>query len=404
MTPGSARQPSTAWVLAVTLAIQSLASAATIAPAVVGPVATRELGLPSGAVGFYMALVYLAAMFTSVVGGTLVNRLGAVRCSQAALLSCGLGMGLLCSGNVALAVVGALVIGAGYGPITPSSSYLLMRSTPPHRMSLVFSIKQTGVPLGGVLAALVSPQIEHGLGWRAALVACAIACLACALVAQTVRANLDAQRDPATAPWRWLDLARPVRLVWRTPALRIMAVCSLLFSFIQLAVTAYLVTYLNLSLGWTLIAAGVILSLSQAAGVAGRILWGVVADRWAPPRKVLGGLALTMAASCVATALLQPATPWMVVAAISVLYGASAIGWNGVFLAEVARRAPAGQAGAATGGTLLFTYFGVLAGQPLFSYVASAGGGPGGPAYALAYGLLAIPALACATWLLRARG
>jgi len=94
----------------------------------------------------------------------------------------------------------------------------------------------------------------------------------------------------------------------------------------------------------------------------------------------------------------------MVVAAISVLYGASAIGWNGVFLAEVARRAPAGQAGAATGGTLLFTYFGVLAGQPLFSYVASAGGGPGGPAYALAYGLLAIPALACATWLLRARG
>ncbi|RZS78157.1 MFS transporter [Pigmentiphaga kullae] len=396
------RQPSTAWVLAVTLAIQSLASAATIAPAVVAPVATRELGLPSSAIGFYMALVYLGAMFTSVIGGTLVTRLGAVRCSQAALLLCGLGMGLLCSGGPALAAVGALVIGAGYGPITPSSSYLLMRSTPAHRMSLVFSIKQTGVPLGGVLAALASPQIEHVLGWRWALGVCAVACLLCMLVAQSVRRSLDVPGEPA-APWRWQDLARPVGLVWRTPALRLMAVCSLLFSFIQLAITAYLVTYLNLSLGWTLIAAGVILSLSQVAGVAGRILWGIVADRWAPPRKVLGGLALTMAASCVATAFLQPATPWILVAAVAAVFGASAIGWNGVFLAEVARRAPAGQAGAATGGTLLFTYFGVLAGQPLFSYVASLAGQAGQPGYAWAYGLLVIPALFCATWLLRAR-
>jgi len=403
MTPASVRQPSTAWVLAVTLAIQSLASAASIAPAVVGPVATRDLGLPSSAIGIYMALVYLSAMCTTVIGGTLVNRLGAVRCSQAALLLCGAGMGLMCAGGPALAALGALIIGAGYGPITPSSSYLLMRSTPRHRMSLVFSIKQTGVPLGGVLAALAGPQIEHVLGWRWALAGCAIACLLCMVVAQSVRRSLDAPGEAAAAPWRWQDLARPVRLVWRTPALRLMAVCSLLFSFIQLAVTAYLVTYLNLSLGWTLIAAGVILSLSQAAGVAGRILWGVVADRWVPPRKVLGGLALTMGLCCIATALLQPATPWLVVAAVAVLFGASAIGWNGVFLAEVARSAPAGQAGAATGGTLLFTYFGVLVGQPLFSYVASLAGGAGQPAYAWAYGLLLAPALFCTARLLRAR-
>lgn len=404
MTPADVRQPSTAWVLAVTLAIQSLASAASIAPAVVGPVATRELGLSSSAIGLYMALVYLSAMCTTVIGGTLVNRLGAVRCSQVALLLCGAGMGLMCAGGPALAALGALIIGAGYGPITPSSSYLLMRSTPPHRMSLVFSIKQTGVPLGGVLAALAVPQFEHVLGWRWALAVCAIACLLCMLVAQSVRRSLDVPGEAVAAPWRWQDLARPVRLVWRTPALRLMAVCSLLFSFIQLAVTAYLVTYLNLSLGWTLIAAGVILSLSQAAGVAGRILWGIVADRWVPPRKVLGWLALTMGLCCIATAWLRSDTPWLVVAAVAVLFGASAIGWNGVFLAEVARRAPAGQAGVATGGTLLFTYFGVLVGQPLFSYVAALAGGAGQPAYAWAYGLLVIPALLCTVWLLRARG
>ncbi|WP_417276298.1 hypothetical protein [Castellaniella sp.] len=49
--------------------------------------------------------------------------------------------------------VGALLIGLGYGPITPA-----------HRMSFVFSIKQTGVPLGGVLAGLVVPGLAQWIG------------------------------------------------------------------------------------------------------------------------------------------------------------------------------------------------------------------------------------------------
>jgi len=52
---------------------------------------------------------------------------------------------------------------------------------------------------------------------------------------------------------------------------------------------------------------------------------------------------------------------------LGTLYGASAVGWNGVYLAEVARRAPDGQVGAATGGTQFFTFFGALSGPPVFA-------------------------------------
>jgi hypothetical protein len=46
---------------------------------------------------------------------------------------------------------------------------------------------------------------------------------------------------------------------------------------------------------------------------------------------------------------------------VSAVYGATAIGWNGVYLSEVARIAPPGKAAAATGASLAMTYAGVVA-------------------------------------------
>jgi len=111
---------------------------------------------------------------------------------------------------------------------------------------------------------------------------------------------------------------------------------------------------------------------------------------------MLALLAGVMAASSVATALLQPGMPAVVVIAVLVVFGASAIGWNGVYLAEVARQAPAGMAGAATGGTLAITFLGVVLGPPLFGAV-SAGFG----SYRAGYAVLAVPLVVCAALLAR---
>ena len=78
----------------------------------------------------------------------------------------------------------------------------------------------------------------------------------------------------------------------------------------------------------------------------------------------------------------------LLLAALMLLYGASASGWNGVYLAEVARRAPPGQAAVATAGTLACTFIGVLIGAPLFGLVVSASG-----SYTLAYVMQALFAL-----------
>ncbi|MGH7226714.1 MAG: MFS transporter, partial [Gemmataceae bacterium] len=67
-----------------------------------------------------------------------------------------------------------------------------------------------------------------------------------------------------------------------------------------------------------------------------------------------------------------PAWPLPLVLIVAAALGAVALGWNGVFLAEVARLAPPGGTGTATGGALALTFIGALIGPPLFGAIVGA--------------------------------
>lgn len=377
-----------AWIpLLVTLAIQAAGSLALLTLPAMAPEVARAIGLSASYTGLYIALAYLAALIAGLGAGTAVIRYGAIRVSQACLVLCAAGLALCSLGHLgwpALAL-GALCIGLGYGPITPASSHLLALNTRPEHMSLVFSLKQTGVPVGGMLAGALVPVVVVWTQWRGALVMSAIVCLGCALLAQPLRAALDDDRDPAR-PLTLGHLWKPVQLVLAHPALATLAFCSFAFSISQLSLTGYLVTFLNLDLGYTLVAAGFWLSVCQLGGVCGRVAWGFMADRWFGARATLTALAVLMAACAVLTAQLTVAPQGWTLALLLLVFGASAIGWNGVYLAEVARQAPQGQAGVATGGTLAFTYLGVVLGPPLFGLLSELAGN-----YRTGFLLLAVP-------------
>ena len=386
------------WALPVTLAVQSASAAAVIAPAVAAPALLAALGLGTAAVGVYIAIVYLGAMVASLWGAALVQRWGPIRVSQAGLALSAMGLGLMVLPQVGAAALGALLLGLGYGPITPASSQMLARTTPPERYGLVFSVKQTGVPLGGVLAGLMVPPVLLMAGAAAALALVAGMCLLSLLLAQGLRGVLDSQRAAGGALPGWAQLLQPLQLVRSHPVLRRLAACTFVFSLVQLSLSAYLVSFLTTDLGWGLVRAGVALSVAQAAGVVGRILWGWVADRWqGGPRLTLLGLAAAMGLAGLLMPLLTAGTSGVWVMLLLATYGATAIGWNGVFLGTVAKLVPTVQAAAATGGCLFFTFFGVVIGPPIFGLAAS-GFGRVGPAFAL----LALP-LGAVLWAL-ARG
>ena len=353
------------WPLLLTLVIQAMVAMALLTLPVMAPVVAEAMQVSPALVGLYVSVTYAGAMVSTLMGGATVARMGAIRVSQWGLLLCAAGLLLCAVPWFPVMVLGAVLIGLGYGPITPASSHLLARTTPKHQMSLVFSLKQTGVPLGSMLAGAIVPPLLLVMNWHASLAAVAVVCVLCAWMSQGLRTELDSDRQPE-ALVQWRSLIQPIRLVLSHRALLTMASCSFMFSMVQLSLTTYLVTFLHDDLSYGLVAAGLALSVTQMGGIGGRIAWGYVADRWLGARRMLLLLASMMALGALASAFLTSDTPQSVVVVILLAFGASAIGWNGVYLAEVARRAPSGMASMATGGTLAFTFLGVVVGPPLF--------------------------------------
>jgi MFS family permease len=385
-------------VLIVTLLVQAVAVLAVLAPTVIAPAIVSALGLPNSAIGIYISLIYMSAVCSALYSGTLISKWGPIRVSQAGLLLCGIGLGLSTTGVVALGLVGAVIVGLGYGPITPASSHILIRTTPRHRLSIVFSIKQTGVPVGGIAAGLLIPPQQLSFGWVWALVSASAACVVMALIAQLVRAGLDTDRGHTTKQSLIASLLQPIRLVAADRQLRVLAACSFAFAGVQLSLTTYLCSYLNLSLGWSLLAAGVALSVTQAAGMAGRIIWGAIADAGLGARRTLILLNAVMIVSCVGTAMFGSEMPRFWIFAILIVFGASAVGWNGVFLGHIARLAPEGKASLVTGGALAFTFFGTVFWAPLFGLLADATA-----SYRVSFLALCLPLTVCLWFLMKRR-
>jgi len=392
---GSPSLRSVALPLGATFAVQTLVALGVYCAPVMAPVAARELGVPAAAIGYFISTAYLGSMVGSVTAGGWVARFGAIRVSQVGLVLALLGLALASTARLPLMVLGAFVIGLGYGPATPASSHILARAAPPRLVALTFSIKQTGVPAGGAIAGALVPGLILAVGWRESALLIGALCLLLALAIEPARARYDRGLN-RSAPISLAAAFQPVLLVLRSPRLREMALTSFIFGGVQITLVTYLVTFLTESFALSLVLAGFVMAVSQLASVIGRIAWGLVADRAFSRRAVLGALGLGMGLSAMAMLAAGPHWPAWLLFCYAAVFGASAVGWNGVYLAEVARLAPAGQTSQATGGCLFFTFLGVVVSPPLFNFVLALGG-----SYATAYALFGVPALAIGTRLLR---
>lgn len=360
------------WPLVAMTAIQAVATMSLLAVPVLGPSLAEDVGFEPRWIGAFSSLTFLGGSAISFVSGALIRRYGPIRSCQAGLLFAAAALALIGTGVVWLMLVAAFAVGLGYGPTTPAGSQILARVTPPAYRGLVFSIKQAGVPLGGFLAGLALPWITVRFGWQAGLAAVAAAVALTALASQPLRRGFDGDRDPSQRISAAATMGA-IGLVARHAGLRRICVMSFTFAATQNCVFAFLVTFLVAHLGYDLVTAGAVYSTMQAAGVAARILWGWVADRLGAARGVLTWIGFGSAAFLLALALASQTWPVVLVAGVSALVGVTASGWNGVYLAEVARIAP-DAVSHATGGTLVFTYLGVVAGPALFSGAVAATG------------------------------
>ncbi|MCF8105146.1 MAG: MFS transporter [Desulfohalobiaceae bacterium] len=352
-------------IFVIIMFVQALATFTVLALATVAPVAALSFHLGAQYVGYQVSLIYVIAAIVSLLSGTLVQRWGAALVSQFAMVLCLLGLCGLAAGHIGLLILGSLVLGAGYGLTNPAASHLLIKITPiPHR-NLLFSVKQTAVPLGGVIAGLLLPGLTSFLGWQQAFLVSCLLIIASILFIVPLRAGLDADRKPGNPITR--SMMHGIRIVLSDSALLRLSVMAFCYSATQLTLMTFAVTMLVEDLAQQLVIAGSIASLMQGVGAAGRIIWGVAADRLRSGRRILVLIGCLSILSSLLTALVDAHWPLWGVVLLLVVFGMCTIGWNGVFLAEVARLSGRENVSSVTGTVLFFTFSGVVLGPTMFA-------------------------------------
>jgi len=385
--------------VAFTLGLHTLVSAAITVPQVLAPIASRELGLPASGVGIVVGLIFGSVLPMGLLSGFLFSRLGERRLCQliagfvmlSMLIGAGVGIAaqhtqlpLLFAG---LLLLSAVPLGLAIGLVNMVGAQLLYNAVPPRIRTLAFSIKQTAVPLGGGLAGVLIPLMLLSFAWQ--VVVAAIALIAGAAVFAILAMPLGDAPQGTPRPISFAELLSPLKIIRSTPALRELGAVALFYNVYQLGLLTYLISYLHLEIGLSLLAAGAVFSALQITAIAGRIAWGVSVDILGSPRRQLGVIGLISAAAALAIGSFTPAWPLGAIVLVAIVVGGSSVAWNGMFMAEVARQSPAGEIGRTTGGVLACFAIGGLSGPALFAAIVALTG-----TYYPGFIVLAIPLVA----------
>jgi sugar phosphate permease len=274
-----------------------------------------------------------------------------------------------------VAMVFMALVGVAGGSVNGASGRAVMRWFGEGERGLAMSIRQTAVPLGGGLGALVLPSLAAAAGFRWVYGLLALLCLASAWLT-----------------WRWLheppetasvaaqpgasNAVGPLRnpTVWRI-ALAIGILCAP-----QFAILTFASVFLHDAAHVGLAGIAATLCAVQAGAMVMRIWSGRHTDRhrnrpqWLRRCTVVAAAMFVPLAACAAFGLAVPAGLSMVAVVVA---GIAVSAWHGVAYTELATQAGAERAGTALGlaNTLVFiAYFATPVAIPhLLDHVSWAG-------------------------------
>ena len=304
-------------VLAAGTLAQAAFSTVSFAIAVLAPALREEYDLSLTEVGVVLAAEWVGLTFALLPWGFAVDRFG-----ERWTLAGGLA---LCAGFLAAAAFapsfGWLVVllglaGIAGGSVQSGSGRAVMRWFSARERGLALGVRQTAVPVGGAIAALVLPPLETpraGLLFVAGFVL--VGALAGALV---LRPGSEEHLETAD-----------VEITLRDRRLWIACWSSGLYLVAQVAMMGFVVLFLHDQHGFSTGEAAAVFAVGQGLAAALRIAVGrwsdLVGSRVRPLRLIGVAVAVTLGA----VAALSDASGWLLVPALALAIGMS-MAWNGL--------------------------------------------------------------------------
>jgi sugar phosphate permease len=272
------------------------------------------------------------------------------------------------------------IAGLGYGSGQTAGTKAVAAAFWSGGRGVAMSIRQSGLPLGGIIAALLLPPLLGAFGWQAAIAgaaaACAIPGVLCWVGLREDTAGLAAVHGavphtgrPGGPPRGGLGTAADrVREILRNGGVRRTTEAAMLLVLAQFCFQGYLALYLVDHFGWSNRAGAVLLAAVHLGGVIGRLAWGAFSDRWYRGRRV------PALAWCAGAGVLYPlvlivlarTSPPAEIALVALAGGALLLGWNGLYSALIAESAGPVQGATAMGVSMTLLYLTTMVTPPLF--------------------------------------
>jgi len=371
-------------ILALISASHIVGGTAQYAINTLAPFYKDELGLSRAQVGLFFSAFYLAMAGFSFSAGWLTDRLGVRKTTLQGHLS--LGVCILAASwapSFSWAFACFFLAGLGYSFLNPASSKGVMAWFHRDERATAMGIKQTGVPAGGVVTAVLAPQLVLLAGWRGALAALGVINFFFGFLFSLFWR--DPPDEPPTArarPAPASESSGPLKF-WTFVPLN----CGTAIYLIgQLSLITYVPLYLKDAMGFSPYWASQALALTQAGAMIGRVGWGIASDRLFDGRRkivlILIGL-LSAALIAFLSFMTQRSSVYLLLATLF-LAGICLVGYQGVSYALIGELAGKAKTGTALGMMITINAAAATLGTPLFGYIVDRTG-----SYAIAWQALA---------------
>ena len=372
----TAREPSGRRVLTLTTLQQAGLTSIRFGLPILAPYWRDALHLSLGQVGVLLGAFDLGALLLFIPIGLLADRWGEpVILTAGALFTAALTTVITQAHSYRSLALGLAIAGLGYGSGQTAGTKAVAAAFGSAGRGVAMGIRQSGLPLGGMIAALVLPPLAGAFGWRAAITSagaiCAIPGILC-WIGLREEGEIPRSAEPAPPDGRRApSVLDRLREILRVVGVRRTTGVSMLLVFAQFCYQGYLALYMVDRFGWSKHAAATLLVAVHLGGVLGRLAWGALSDRH------FGGRRVPALAWCVGAGILFPfaliALPYRhppLVVFAALLGGFLLLGWNGLYSTLIAEVAGPGRGATAMGVSMTLLYMTTMVTPPLFGWLA----------------------------------
>lgn len=371
-------------VLAAGTGAQTAFAAVVVGLPVLAPSVRRTFDLTLPQVGAMLAAFAAGGLSTGIAWGLAADRFGERRSLSLGVATMGLclaGMAVVSTFPELVALVA--LAGAAGASVASGSGRAVMHWFPMDERGFALGIRQTAVPVGGLLSAVVLPGVEDAAGLGAAFGVLATMCFAAAIAGALLLRENPTHDAGVTAAGRRGKRATIVLdgRIWR------LGLAVGLYFFAQTTLVGFVVLFLHDARGVSVRTGALVLAAVNILGGVLRIAIGRWSDR---SRQRFVPLRQFGLATCAAMALVVLLTsgPLAALVPVIVLAGGIAMGWNGLAVTAAAELGGRDHSGTAIGLNMSFISASGIVAPVVFAAAAAA------TSWRAAFVLLALTALA----------